>query len=188
VSAGSLIPIHHLDGDLLPSHAELQQKFRRCSVLHDHDREFVFRLLEAMKDLTATNPVKAPGLNLSQVFYAILAGSAPGVNAIVSGNLPGMGAFTLRSDGGFLLDLVVMRSNVGRAPSPLGDRGTVLRYRAPGQLRQGWDDYREALRIVQAVIDGDSVFLSGVTGNVQGLLSQRQGGGGHALQAGEGLR
>lgn len=154
-----------LDGDLLPSQAELSLMFSECPNLHDSSREFLFALMEAIEGLTPAASDEATGLSMSKVCYAILSGTAPGVDVIVTGDLSGTGAFTLRVGGSFILDLVVVRWNGEGLSWCIGDQGTILRYRGPGDLRQGCGDYSKALQIIRAVIDGGGVFLCRVSGD-----------------------
>jgi len=174
-----------LDGDLLPSQADLSLMFSECPNLHDSSREFLFALMEAIEGLTPTASDEATGLSMSKVCYAILSGTASGVDVTITGDLPATGAFTLRVGGSFILDLVVVRWNGKGLSEALGDYGTVLRYRGPGDLRQGWADYSKALQIIRAVIDGGGVFHCGVSGDWWNLPPQNGDCGSQTDSTGE---
>jgi len=165
---GTFIPKHLIDGDLRPSTAELRSKFPRCSRLQDFDLEFIFVMMEAIKNLMATTPMEGRGRNMAAMIRAILAGTAPGVEAIVNANLPGTGAFTFRA-GGNLLDLLVVRSKEDGPMECLGDTSTILSLGGPFGLRQDWDNYLPALQTIRAIVDGGGVFLCDLSGNLQGL-------------------
>lgn len=158
----------------LPSQAELRLLFPNHPKLYARSLALILLVLVAIKDQKATTPKDGPVLSMSQVFYAILAGTAPGVEAVIRGNLPGTGAFTFRADG-TLLDLVVLTWDGKGLSDCLGDTSTILTYGGPRGLKQNWDHYLQAIHTIHAVIDGGGVFHCGISGDWWNLPPQ--GGG-----------
>lgn len=135
-----------------------------CRGLNSTDLAFLATVLQTLANLVPIDPGWFKGPDVALIFRGLLSGQVPSPSAfaVMKGELPCVGGFTLRSSrGGNTLDLVVFVTDSQGKRRLLGEEkaGTVFQCGWKEVLHSRRADYPEALRIIREVIEGGGVYL-----------------------------